>query len=74
MVELRAWNMTDRIHRTVAHFAKNHPDEDIGGVSSFARNLRLVFEEVVMFTSEHQDWAWVRAERIPVICDIQCKE
>lgn len=60
-----------RIPRTVVHLAKHDPDEHVGGVSAFARNLRLVFEEVVMFSAERQDWARVGEQRLPVICDNQ---
>ena len=62
---------THRIHRTVAHLAKNHPDMDVGGVSAFARNLELVFDEVLMLTPDRLDWTRIRKERIPIICDNQ---
>lgn len=63
--------MSRPIPRCVAHLARNDPDKHVGGVSAFARNLRLVFGKVVFFTPGYQDWAWVRRERIPVICDNQ---
>jgi hypothetical protein len=61
--------MTDRIARTVVHFAAHDPNEHVGGVSAFAKNLRLVFENVVMMTPERHDFGKVAEERWPVICD-----
>jgi hypothetical protein len=58
-----------RIPRTVVHYSWQHPETSRGGVESFARNLRLIFERVEFMTPETRDEARVRAEHLPVICD-----
>lgn len=42
-----------------------------GGVETFARNLRLIFDEVVYMDSDHRDLAYPLKNRLPVICDNQ---
>jgi len=59
------------IPRTVVHYALNDPREVRGGVETFARNLGLVFEEVLFMTPKTRDEALVRSRRLPVICDNQ---
>lgn len=63
--------MPARIPRRVVHYSRLDPETTRGGVESFARNLRLSFEQVEMMTPETLDVARVRAERLPVICDNQ---
>ena len=62
---------TDRsaIDRSVVHFGKHDPRARAGGVEAFARNLGLVFREVLFMTPESADFARVRRERLPLICD-----
>lgn len=43
----------------------------MGGVETFARSLELVFEHVLFMTPASADFARVRRERLPLICDNQ---
>jgi hypothetical protein len=63
--------MTQRIARTVVHYADRDPTHATGGVESFARGLELCFEQVVFMTPATRDEERVRRERLPVICDNQ---
>jgi hypothetical protein len=63
--------MANRIPRTVVHYSAHDPRNHRGGVESFARNLRLIFEEVVFMTPGTRDEALVRKRGLPVICDNQ---
>ena len=63
--------MLARIPRRVVHYSRLDPETTRGGVESFARNLRLSFDQVDMMTPETLDVARVRADRLPVICDNQ---
>lgn len=60
-----------RIPRQVVHYSRLNPETSQGGVESFARNLRLSFEQVELMTPETRDEERVRRERLPVICDNQ---
>ena len=53
------------------HFGKHDPRARTGGVEAFARNLGLVFREVLFMTPASADFARVRRERLPLICDNQ---
>ena len=55
----------------VVHYGKNDPETHRGGVEAFARNLRLVFEDVAFMHPATLDTARVRAEKRMVICDNQ---
>lgn len=55
----------------IVHYGKNDPDTYRGGVESFARNLRLIFEDVVFMHAGALDVDRVRSERRMVICDNQ---
>jgi hypothetical protein len=57
--------------RAVVHFGKHDPLAKTGGVEAFARNLGLVFGQVLFMTPESADFARVRRERLPLICDNQ---
>ena len=59
------------IDRTVVHFGKHDPHARAGGVEAFARNLGLVFREVLFMTPASADFARVQRERLPLICDNQ---
>ena len=59
------------IDRTVVHLGKHDPRARTGGVEAFARNLELVFREVLFMTPSSADFARVRRERLPLICDNQ---
>jgi len=63
--------MPARIQRRVVHYSRLDPETTPGGVESFARNLRLSFEQVEFMTPATRDEARVRRERLPVICDNQ---
>lgn len=60
-----------KIQRTVVHYGDNDPFAVTGGVETFARNLRAVFEEVVYMTPRTRNLERVRAGGLPVICDNQ---
>jgi glycosyltransferase involved in cell wall biosynthesis len=55
----------------VVHYGANDPETTRGGVETFARRLRLIFEEVTFMTPATRDAARVARERLPVICDNQ---
>lgn len=55
----------------IVHYSRYDPETTTGGVETFARNLRLIFEQVTFMTPQKRDQAWVQNERIPVICDNQ---
>jgi hypothetical protein len=61
----------DKIATKIVHYSDPHPLETTGGVQTFARNLRLIFEEVEYMTPKSKDVERVVQERIPVICDNQ---
>jgi hypothetical protein len=63
--------MQTRIPRKVVHYSRLDPETNRGGVESFARNLRLCFEEVEFMTPSTRDEARVKRERLAVICDNQ---
>ncbi|MBW2445581.1 MAG: hypothetical protein JRG83_06620 [Deltaproteobacteria bacterium] len=58
-----------RIPRTVAHYGAQDPRVATGGVETFARNLRVIFDEVLFLTPAARGEARIRRERIPVLCD-----
>ena len=53
----------------VVHYSAHDPRTTTGGVETFARNLRLIFDEVSFMTPSTRDVGWVRRERLAVICD-----
>ena len=55
----------------IVHYSQSDPENTSGGVETFARNLRLVFDEVTFMTPRTLDIARVRAENLHVICDNQ---
>jgi hypothetical protein len=59
------------LERTVVHFGKHDPRAKTGGVEAFARNLGLVFREVMFMTPQSADFTRVQRERLPLICDNQ---
>lgn len=59
----------ERIPRTVVHYSKHDPLHHVGGVETFGRNLRLVFEEVEYMTPQNRDFGRVERERLPIVCD-----
>lgn len=64
-------NAVERIPVPVLHFGKNDPETYRGGVETFARNLRGVFERVEFASRDDFDPHRVRRERPMVICDNQ---
>jgi hypothetical protein len=53
----------------VAHYGRHDPTTHVGGVETFARNLRLVFEDVALLhpkSSELRAWA---SRGSPIVCD-----
>lgn len=60
-----------KIPVAVVHYGKNDPLTHRGGVEAFARNLRLVFEDVTFMHPDTLDVARVRSEGRMPICDNQ---
>lgn len=55
----------------VAHYGRNDPTTHVGGVETFARNLRLIFDDVALLHPKSPDLrAWAR-RGVPIICDNQ---
>ncbi|MCH9688863.1 MAG: hypothetical protein K0V04_45945 [Deltaproteobacteria bacterium] len=55
----------------VAHYGRNDPTTHVGGVETFARNLRLIFDEVALLHPGSKDLAdWAR-RGAPIIYDNQ---
>ena len=55
----------------VAHYGRHDPTTHVGGVETFARNLRLIFEEVALLHPKSPDLrAWAR-RGLPIVCDNQ---
>lgn len=55
----------------IAHYGRNDPDARVGGVETFARNLRLVFEDVALLHPRSPELrAWAR-RGLPIVCDNQ---
>jgi glycosyltransferase involved in cell wall biosynthesis len=63
--------VSDKIPLTVVHHGRFNPETHVGGVETFARTLRQIFERVLFSTSDRPLCALARAERLPVICDNQ---
>ncbi len=59
----------DRLPLTIVHYGANDPETHRGGVESFARNLRLVFEQVELWHPRVLDVERVRREQLLVVCD-----
>ncbi|HWB74396.1 MAG TPA: hypothetical protein VG755_05565 [Nannocystaceae bacterium] len=59
----------DRLPLTIVHYGANDPETHRGGVESFARNLRLVFDEVLLWHPAVRDVERVRREQLLVVCD-----
>ena len=55
----------------IVHYGANDPETTRGGVETFARRLRLMFDEVTFMTPRTLDVARVRREGLRVICDNQ---
>jgi hypothetical protein len=60
---------SQRIPRVVVHYGKYDPTFKVGGVETFARNLKLVFEEVLFMTPASKDFEKVAKLQLPIICD-----
>ena len=58
-----------KIQAKVVHYSKHDPEKHPGGVETFARNLRLVFEDVEFMFDGSLDVDRVRDEQIMVVCD-----
>lgn len=58
-----------KVAARVVHYGANDPQTYRGGVESFARNLRLIFDEVSFMWEGHLDVERVRREKLLVICD-----
>ena len=56
---------------SVIHYGANDPEVTAGGVETFARNLRTIFQEVRFMTPARRNFDEVRRLQIPVICDNQ---
>ena len=60
-----------KIPLTVIHYSGHDPQTTIGGVQTFARNLRSIFDDVQFMTPTNRDLQYALKQRIPVICDNQ---
>ena len=60
-----------KIPLTVIHYSDEDPRTTKGGVQSFAKSLKLVFNEVEFMTPEDRDFDYLIRHKIPVICDNQ---
>lgn len=60
---------SNRLPLHVVHYSDKDPREHVGGVETFARTLREIFEQVTFMTPGSSDVAFVAEKRIPVICD-----
>ncbi len=58
-----------KVAARVVHYGANDPETFRGGVESFARNLRLIFDEVSFMYDGHLDVDKVRREKLMVVCD-----
>lgn len=58
-----------KIPTKILHYAKHHPDAALGGVETFARNLRLIFEDVEFVSEGSLDVGRLRDAQTMVICD-----
>ena len=58
-----------KVAARVVHYGANNPETYRGGVESFARNLRLIFDEVSFMYDGHLDIDKVRREKLLVVCD-----
>jgi hypothetical protein len=55
----------------VAHYGRHDPTTHVGGVETFARNLRLIFDEVALLHPKSPNLkAWAQ-RGLPIICDNQ---
>ena len=61
----------EKIPLRIVHYSANDPEVTAGGVETFARNLRTIFDEVSFMTPKSRDFDRVKREHIPVICDNQ---
>jgi len=55
----------------VAHYGRNDPTTHVGGVETFARNLRLIFEDVALLHPKSPELESWRRRGLPIICDNQ---
>ncbi len=55
----------------VAHYGRHDPTTHVGGVETFARNLRLVFDEVALLHPKSAELKAWRERGLPIICDNQ---
>ncbi len=55
----------------VAHYGRHDPTTHVGGVETFARNLRLIFDEVALLHPKSPDLAEWAKRGAPIICDNQ---
>lgn len=60
-----------RIPLTICHHGRHDPRVKVGGVETFARNLGLIFEEVIFSTTQKPLLREVLERRVPVVCDNQ---
>jgi hypothetical protein len=60
-----------KIPLTVVHYSDPHPLKSTGGVQTFARNLRLIFDQVLFMAPRERDIPYAMKNHLPVICDNQ---
>jgi len=63
--------VSERIATAICHHGRHDPRHHVGGVETFARNLGLVFEEVLFSTTKAPLLREAMARGIPIVCDNQ---
>ncbi len=55
----------------IAHYGRNDPTTHVGGVETFARNLRLIFDEVTLLHPKSPQLRTWAERGVPIVCDNQ---
>lgn len=66
--------MTEKIPGTIIHYGRFNPEQRTGGVESFAKSLKLAFEEVQFLDARSNGPGSIAMQRVvanglPVVCD-----
>ena len=60
-----------KIPLTIVHYNNEDPATTTGGVQSFAKGLKLIFNNVEFMTPQNRDLKYIWNNQIPVVCDNQ---